>query len=93
MRREEIYKKYLCEKKGKGSKWSGKVDLKWHAPKGLFEDGSAEKIAATVSKGVDLKTAMSRLNFFLNRGGENIPSDIRKKVEKAKEIVRKKFSK
>lgn len=70
-------------------KWSNKVKLKWHAPEGLFKNGSPQEIADTVSKGVSKKTAMSRLNFFLNRGGSNISSDIRNRVEQAKKIIEK----
>ena len=78
--------KYLREKK-KVNKWSNKVKTKWHPPEGLFKNGTPEEIASTVSQGVDLKTAMARLNFFLNRGGSNISPAIRKKVEKAKDIL------
>jgi len=85
MKIENKIQKYLKEEK-----WSGSVKTKWHPPEGLFKDGSAEKIASTVSKGVDLKTAMSRLNFFLNRGGSNVSPEIKAKVEKAKKIIKNK---
>jgi hypothetical protein len=82
-----LIEKYLKEKSV--NKWSGKVKTKWHPPEGLFKNGSPEEIASTVSQGVDLKTAMARLNFFLNRGGSNISPEIRKKVEKAKSVLSK----
>lgn len=85
MKIEKKIAKYLKEEK-----WSNSVKTKWHPPKGLFKDGSAENIASTVSKGVNLKTAMSRLNFFLNRGGSNVSSEIKTKVEKAKKILKNK---
>ena len=83
MKIEDKINKYLKE----GKNWSGKVKTKWHPPEGLFKNGSPEEIASTVSQGTDLKTAISRLNFFLNRGGSNISPAIRKKVEKAKDIL------
>jgi hypothetical protein len=86
MKTDTLMEKYLREKK-KVNKWSNKVKTKWHPPEGLFKNGSPEEIASTVSQGVDLKTAMARLNFFLNRGGSNISPAIRKKVEKAKDIL------
>jgi hypothetical protein len=86
MKIDVLMEKYLREKK-KINKWSNKVKTKWHPPEGLFKNGSPEEIASTVSQGADLKTAMARLNFFLNRGGSNIPPAIRKKVEKAKDIL------
>ena len=86
MKIDVLMEKYLREKK-KVNKWSNKVKTKWHPPEGLFKNGSPEEIASTVSQGADLKTAMARLNFFLNRGGSNISPAIRKKVEKAKDIL------
>jgi len=86
----KYFNKYLVEKK-KVNKWSNKVKTKWHPPEGLFSNGTAQEIADAVSQGEDLKTAMARLNFFLNRGGSNVTPKIRKKVEQAKELVRKKY--
>jgi hypothetical protein len=83
MKIEDKINKYLKE----GENWSGKVKIKWHPPEGLFKNGSPEEIASTVSQGANLKTAMARLNFFLNRGGSNVSPAIRKKVEKAKKIL------
>jgi len=85
---EERIDRYLKEKKSI-SKWSSRVKTKWHPPTGLFKNGSAQEIADTVSQGADLKTAMARLNFYLNRGGSNIPLEQRTKVEKAKKILQK----
>ena len=80
---EDKINKYLVEKKN----WSNKVKTKWHPPEGLFKNGSAQEIADGVSQGVDLKTAMSRLNFYLNRGGSGVSSKIKTKVEKAKTLL------
>jgi hypothetical protein len=78
-----IYLKYLIEKD-----WSNKVVLKWHAPNGLFKNGSSKEIAKTVSKNVDYKTAMSRLNFFINRAGSKLSPNIKTKVLQAKKLLK-----
>ena len=76
--------------------WSDKVteNEKWHAPEGTFEK-SPEEIAKIISqnKKASFQTAMSRLNFFLNRGGKNIPQDTKARVNKAKDILRKMYNK
>ena len=79
----------------KGGKWLQSVKLKWHAPEGTFSKGSPEDIAKTVSQNykVPLKTAISRISFFVNRAGVKLPNKIRQKCEKAKEILRQKYAK
>jgi hypothetical protein len=74
----------LCEKQ------LSDVKTKKHPPEGLFADGSAKKIAdwAWSSHGGNLRKAMASLNFYVNRGGDNLPSDQKEKVEKAKELLR-----
>ena len=71
--------------------WVGDVKAQVHPPDKLFAEGSAEEIAdwAWESHSKDLQRAMSSLNFFVNRN-KNISKDIAAKVEKAKEILRKK---
>ena len=77
--------------------WSNKVtkNEKFHTPPGLFKEATAEKIAEVVSQNfkAEYKTASSRLNFFLNRGGKNVPEPIRAKVKKALTIIHQKYSK
>lgn len=74
-------------------KWSAKVphSKTFKTPPGLFKEKSAQEIAKVISENKDAayKTAMSRLNFYLNRGGKNIPENIRLKVNKSKEILKK----
>jgi len=76
-------------------KWSGDVKVKVHPPEGLFAKGSAEEIANWAWKAHkgDLKSAMASLNFYINRGGKKLPPDQEAKIEKAKELLRKKASK
>lgn len=83
---------YLSEKKV--VKWSGKVKTKFHPKEGIFKEGSPEEIATEITKdNPDLQTAMSRLNFFLNRAGKGLSSTVRANVEAAKKIVHNKLSK
>lgn len=52
--------------------WSAAVTkkAKWSPPKDLFAKGSATEVASTLkSQSKDLKQAMSRLNFYINRAG------------------------
>ena len=65
------------------------VKTKKHPPEGLFDSGSPRKIAdwAMSSHGGNLRKAMASLNFYLNRGGSNVPDDQRGRVQKAKDIL------
>ena len=78
-------------------RWSAAVTKKekFHPPEGTFKEKSAQEIAKIISQNwqAGLQTTMARLNFFLNRGGENISPEIRAKVNHAKEIVRKHYNK
>ena len=71
--------------------WSADVDTKWKPKEGTFE-GSAEEIASAVAGGhKDLKSAMSSLNFYINRAGDNLSAERKATLEKAKELLDKKF--
>lgn len=81
--------KAVALKESKEAKWSGKVDTEWTAPEGLFTkpaDHIARKLKAA-SK--DLKQAMSRLNFYINRAGENLSDKDHARLEHAKELLHK----
>ena len=71
--------------------WIQDVDTKKKAPEGLFKDGSSQDIADwCIKTHKDLKTAISSLNYFCNRN-KNIDTKICKKVEQAKNIIKKYF--
>lgn len=71
--------------------WSGSIKTKWNPPEGLFLQ-DAETIAKTLAdSSTDLKQAMSRLNFYMNRAGKNIKPSRRKILNKAKDLLRKKY--
>lgn len=74
-------------------KWSSDVKTKHHTPEGLFKDGSVDEIAKELKRehGTDFAGAMSALNFYINRGGDDIPN--KKNVEGAKEKLRQLYGK
>ena len=86
-------------------KWSAKVtkesialDLEegvftWKDPKkiALSLKNSAEN--STRRKGTPFQSAMSMLNFYINRAGKNLPSEQKKILEQAKVELRQLFGK
>lgn len=69
--------------------WSADVETKWSPKEGIFTK-SAEKIASYLKKESDsLKQAMSRLNFYINRGGKKLSSDDKTRLENAKDKLHK----
>ena len=81
----------LFEQRLEERKWSGKVETEWSPPEGFFTK-SADKIASGLkANSKDLKQAMSRLNFFVNRAGKNLSADDKARLEAAKEKLRKSY--
>lgn len=69
--------------------WSKNVETEWHAPEGFFKR-SADQIASGLkANSDDLKQAMSRLNFYINRAGSNLSSSDKARLESAKDKLRK----
>lgn len=80
--------KYLGDLLLNEKMWSGDVETKWEPKEGFFNQ-SAEKIASGLKRNSkDLKQAMSRLNFYINRGGENLSAEDKSRLENAKEKLR-----
>jgi len=83
--------------------WSGKVTRESNAldlEPGVFTWGDPARIAASLKrsaegssrrKGTPLQSAMSMLNFFINRAGRNLAPGRRKVLGEAKEELRKIF--
>jgi coenzyme F420-reducing hydrogenase alpha subunit len=72
-------------------KWSADVVTKWEPPEGFFKQ-SAEKIASGLKTASDdLKTAMGRLNFYINRAGKKLSDEDRSKLESAKKKLSKMY--
>ena len=65
------------------------VKSKWHPEEGLFLKKDPEYIADYLIKNSkDLKQAMSRLVFYMNRAGENLEN--KTVLDKAKELIHNK---
>ena len=88
-------------KKKSTRKWSAAVTKKSDAmdlKKNVFKQPSAEKIAKSVKasaarskrrKATPKRSAMSMLSFYANRAGKNLSPTQRRKIEKAKDELRK----
>ncbi len=88
----------------KGRKWSADVMKRSDAldlESGVFT-GSPHQIAASLKrsalrstrrKGTPYQSAMSMLNFHINRGGSSISTGQRSKLERAKTALRQLFKK
>ncbi|TGQ69803.1 DUF3175 domain-containing protein [Mesorhizobium sp. M00.F.Ca.ET.186.01.1.1] len=84
-------------------KWSADVtgrsnamDLEEH----VFESHDAKKIAASLKRSAEhsdrrkaepFQSAMSMLNFYINRAGKNLPAKQKKVLEDAKDELRTAF--
>ena len=83
--------------------WSGDVTSKSDAldlEEGVFTFDSPRRIAQSLKrsaeaskrrKGSAYQSAMSMLNFYINRAGKNLPDDRKQVLENAKDELRKAF--
>lgn len=67
---------------------------------GIFKNGSAESIAQSLKqsstksrrrKGTPFQSAMSMLNFYINRAGRNLPKARRDTLQQARRKLREAF--
>jgi hypothetical protein len=84
-------------------KWSAKVTEESDAldlEKSIFDSHDAKRIASSLKhsaersqrrKGTPLQSAMSMLNFYINRAGKNLPAAQKHVLEGAKEELRNLF--
>jgi putative cell wall-binding protein len=96
---------FSMSKKRKSSKqkWSAEVTKHSNAldlKKGVFTLHDPKKIAESLKssakhshrrKGTPYQSAMSMLNFYINRSGKNLPENQKDILEKAKDELRKVF--
>lgn len=87
-----------------GRKWSARVMRTSNAldvSSGIFRSKDPERIArslkrsaeqSTRKKGTPFQSAMSMLNFYINRGGSNLPAGTRKTLQTAKGKLRQLFN-
>ena len=90
------------KKSSSGRKWSAGVTKHSNAldlEKGVFKSGSPEKIADSLErsakksrrkKGTSYQSAMSMLNFYINRAGKNLPAKKKKVLTRAKDKLKAK---
>lgn len=86
-------------------KWSGEVTRKSNAldlEQGVFTFDDPKRIAMSLKRSADESTrrkappfesAMSMLNFYINRAGRNLPEERRRILEQAKVELRRLFEK
>jgi len=87
----------------KRKKWSARVNETSNAldlDQGVFAKTDPHEIALSLKKsashshrrkGTPYQSAMSMLNFYINRGGKNLSESKKSTLEKAKEELRKLF--
>ncbi len=85
--------------------WSAKVtrtSIALDLEEGVFTWNNPQKIAASLKKSAENSTrrkaepfqsAMSMLNFYINRAGKNLKPERKKILEQAKIVLRKLFNK
>lgn len=91
--------------KSKAKYWSKQVTKKSDAldlEQGVFTWNNPKKIALSLKKSAELsnrrktapfQSAMSMLNFYINRAGTNLSSERKKILNQAKQELRKTFNK
>ncbi len=84
-------------------KWSAEVtahDHPFDLEPGLFAKGSAQQIAAALKKSAEdpargsddpYRTAMSMLDFYINRAGSKLSAEQRTKLDQVKTALRQSF--
>ena len=72
-------------------KWSGKVETEWKPEEGFFTKPAKQIVKGLVAASKDLKQAMSRLNFYINRAGKNLSDEDKSRLEHAKELLSKHY--
>src|SRR5918996_86380 len=85
----------------RGRRWSGRVTATSNAldlEQNVFKGRTAHAIAASLKrsaershrrKGTPYQSAMSMLNFYINRGDRNLPASRRRTLESAKKELRR----
>jgi len=92
--------------KGNSKKWSAKVNEESDAldlEEGVFTFKDPKKIALSLKRSAEVssrkkastnfQSAMSMLNFYINRAGKNLPAKQKRVLEQAKDKLRKVSSK
>jgi hypothetical protein len=64
----------------------------WDDPKKIACSLKRSALASTRRKGAPFQSAMSMLNFYINRAGTNLPADRKRVLAQAKQELRNLFS-
>jgi len=103
VRRNKSISKRQQNGKAETTRWSGRVTAESDAldlAPGVFTLADPKRIAASLKRSAEkscrrkadpFRSAMSMLVFFINRAGRNLTDPQRRKLEKAKEELRKLF--
>ena len=87
----------------RGRRWSARVTRESDAldlKRGVFTRRDPKQIAASLKRSAQrsrrrkadpYRSALSMLNFYINRAGRNLPASRRKTLERAKTELRKQF--
>jgi Mg2+ and Co2+ transporter CorA len=70
------------------SKWSGAVKPKWKPEPGFFTKPADEIAQGLKDNSDDLKQAMSRLNFYINRAGDKLSAADERRLNSVKAKLR-----
>jgi hypothetical protein len=70
-------------------RWSADVETKWSPPEGFFKQSASKIATGLMAASKNRGQAMSRLNFYINRAGENLSADDRKRLDSAKVKLQK----
>jgi hypothetical protein len=86
-----------------GKRWSARVTRESDAldlQGGVFKSRDPKRIAASLKRSAErshrrksspFRSAVSMLNFYINRAGKNLPASKKRTLERAKEELRKQF--
>ena len=83
-----LFEEFLAEKK-----WVADVETKFHPEQGIFTKTPKEIAEYLKKNSEDLKQAMSRLNFYINRAGKHMQKEDKERLEMAKEELQKMYEK
>lgn len=95
----------MAARKRKANRWSQRVMETSNAldlDKGVFTYDDPRKIARSLKRSAErsqrrksepFRSAMSMLNFYMNRAGKNLPEERRARLEKAKDELRALYGK
>src|SRR5262245_58136761 len=104
MRKSNHHGRVGAAKRVKLKKWSGKVTRESHAldlENGVFKKRSARDIAKSLKRSAErsrarksapFRSAMSMLNFYINRAGKNMTASRKRTLEAAKSELRRLFA-